>query len=287
MNYSKYIYIFVFFPIFIVLSCHPAQAFKREYKITGKTMGTFYCVKFISSKKEDLKTWKLRIDTRLKEINKRLSMYDPKSELSRFNRETKDRPIRISRDFHTILLQARRLNKITDGAWDGTIKPIVDLWGFGTKQNKNTIPDSLLISQALSSIGFTHIQINKDPIVAKTADVTLDLGSIAKGYGTDAVLALFINTKINNVLVEIGGELAASGKNKKGRFWTVGISRPDKGFANKQLYKIIQLDHQAIATSGNYRNFFEVNGKTFSHIINPVTGFPVDNQIVIVFTSAV
>ncbi len=280
MTDFKYLYSFLFIPIFMILTCFPAQALKREYKISGKTMGTFYSVKFISNKKENLKTWKLIIDTRLKEINKNLSMFDPNSELSRFNRETKNQSFAISRDFHTILLQAGQLHKLTNGAWDGTIKPLVDLWGFGAKQTKEKIPNIYLISQTLSLVGFTHIKINNKPIVSKTANVTLDLGSIAKGYGTDAILELFIAAKIKDALVEIGGELAASGKNKKGRLWTVGISQPDKTFASQQLYKIVQLDNQAIATSGNYRNFFEVNGKIFSHIINPRTGYPVGNQIV-------
>ncbi len=280
MNCSKYMYYFLLFFIFVILPSNPAQALKQESKITGQTMGTFYSVKFISRKKENSKTWKLKVDTRLKEINKNLSMFDPKSELSRFNRKIKDQPIAIARDFHTILLEAKLLNQITHGAWDGTIKPLVDLWGFGVKQNKQSIPDANCISQALSLVGFAHIRINNNPIVTKTANVTLDLGSIAKGYGTDAILKLFIDANIKDVLVEIGGELAASGKNKKGKLWTVGISQPDKTFASQTLYKIVQLENQAIATSGNYRNFFEVNGKFFSHIINPRTGYPVNNQIV-------
>ncbi len=257
-----------------------ASSFRRQHIISGRTMGTFYTIKFISNKKESPSLWKSKVDVRLKAVNKKLSMYDPESELSVFNRQKISNPVHISSDFYTILLTAKKLYWLTDGSWDGTVKPLVDLWGFGIKERRYQIPDTDKISLALSKTGFDHIHIKKPQTIYKTSDITLDLGSIAKGYGVDAIAALFISSGIHDVLVEIGGELYASGKNKKGKFWSVGISRPDKQFASQSLYKIIRLKTQALATSGNYRNFFEINGKTVSHIIDPKTGFPIDNQIV-------
>ena len=169
---------------------------------------------------------------------------------------------------------------MTDGSWDGTVKPLVDLWGFGTKKSIHTIPEADKIALALSKTGFHHIDIKGQQTLLKTADITLDLGSIAKGYGVDALARLFTSSGIHDVLVEIGGELYGSGTNKKGKPWSVGISEPDKQFSNQNLFKIIRLNNHAIATSGNYRNFLEINKKTYSHIIDPKTGFPVDNNIV-------
>ena len=283
MKRLKTILFYFFFSFLIFYSTGTtglASNFHRQYTISGKTMGTFYTIKFISGKKESPSLWKSKVDVRLKAVNKKLSMYDPESELSVFNRQKIAKPIHISSDFYSILLTAKKLYRLTDGSWDGTVKPLVDLWGFGTKKRDKQIPDTDKISLALSKTGFDHIHIKKPQTIYKTSDITLDLGSIAKGYGVDAIATLFTSSGIHDVLVEIGGELYASGKNKKGKYWSVGISRPDKQFANQGLYKIVRLKTQALATSGNYRNFFEINKKTFSHIIDPKTGFPIDNQIV-------
>jgi len=280
MKLLKIIIFYLFFSFLIFHSTGLASNLGRQHTISGKTMGTFYTIKFISTQKESPAVWKNKVDVRLKEVNKKLSMYDPESELSRFNRQKISIPVHISSDFYTLLLTAKKLYQMTDGSWDGTVKPLVDLWGFGTKKRTNQIPEPDKITLAVSKTGFNHIHIKKPQMIYKTTDVTLDLGSIAKGYGVDAIATLFTSSGIQDLLVEIGGELYASGKNKKGEYWSVGISRPDKQFANQSLYKIVRLNNQALATSGNYRNFFEINGKTFSHIIDPKTGFPVDNQIV-------
>jgi len=253
---------------------------KTEFTLSGKTMGTFYTIKFSSDKNEDVNSWQTRVDICLKDINKTFSMFDPESRLSRFNREKINTDMRVPSDFYSVLLTSQNLYHLTQGAWDGTVKPLVDLWGFGTKNSENKIPDPSEITLGLSKTGFHHIRLSENHTISKDADVTLDLSSIAKGYGVDAVAALFLSSGIHDVLIEIGGELYGAGKNKKGEPWAVGISRPDKDNSKQGLFKIVRLSNQAIATSGNYRNFFELNGKTYSHIIDPKTGFPVDNQIV-------
>ena len=281
MKHIKIIIFCFFFAFFIFHSTEAAASkFGRQYIISGKTMGTFYTIKFISNKEESLPLWKSKVDNRLREVNKKLSMYDSKSELSLFNRHEVGKSLHISSDFSNILVTGKKLYRLTDGSWDGTVKPLVDLWGFGTKKALDRIPDLDKITLALSKIGFNHIDITVPHTICKKKALTLDLGSIAKGYGVDAIAALFASYGIHDVLVEIGGELVASGKNKKGEYWSIGISRPDKLYASQALYKIVRLENLAIATSGNYRNFFEAEGKTFSHIIDPKTGFPVDNGIV-------
>lgn len=280
MNHKKLLAWTLFFSIFCLLSNASAYTSGKQYIISGKTMGTYYSIKFISKKKQSKVSWKSKVSTRLKEVNKRLSMFDPKSELSLFNREEIKKPVKTSSDFYTILQTATQLYNLSNGSWDGTVKPLVDLWGFGTTKVLNRIPEPDEISLALSKTGFHHIEISAPKLIMKKKAVSLDLGSIAKGYGVDAIAKLFTSSGIHDVLVEIGGELYASGKNKKGKYWSVGISRPDKKYANQGLYKIIRIENMAIATSGNYRNFFEIQGKAYSHILNPETGFPVDNKVV-------
>lgn len=253
---------------------------KTEHLLTGRTMGTYFKIKFLADSPVSQALWEKKVDIRLKEVNARLSMYQKESEISRFNRLAPDQPFHTSRDFYRVLLQCRDLHLATDGAWDGTVKPLVDLWGFGTKGRPSVLPEPSAIAQALETVGFQKLVL-KDHTLTKTAPgITLDLGSIAKGYGVDEIARLFTEASIRNCLVEIGGELAAFGRNKKGDPWTVGVTAPGKKELNPGLYSIVALDNQAIATSGNYRNFFEINGKAYSHIIHPATGFPVDNLVV-------
>ena len=264
----------------LFLTTFQAYSSGKEYLIRGKTMGTFYAVKFISSQELSTALWQEKIDLRLKQVNKRLSMYDPTSELSRFNKTPPQKRFKISRDFLSVMERAGRVHALTGGAWDGTVKPLVDLWGFGAKNRSSALPGKAEIQKALAKTGFQHLDFGDGGIMKKVSGITLDLGSIAKGYGVDAVAGLLKEAGIKNYLVEIGGELAGAGRNKKGEFWAVGISRSDKKLSRQGLFKVVTLENSAIATSGNYRNFFEIEGKTYSHIIDPKTGWPVDNRVV-------
>ncbi len=264
--------------LLLALATPPSSA--RQYTVTGRTMGTFYSIKFISMEEQSPAIWQQRAEIRLKEVNAKLSIYNPNSEISKFNLYPANQSFELSNDFYRVLLESQHLYKITNGAWDGTVKPLVDLWGFGTKDRSDTLPQVSQIQEALARTGFHKLTLTGHLLTKKEAAITLDLGSIAKGYGVDAIAHLFSSNGIKNFLVEIGGELVGSGKNKKGHPWVVGISRPDKNGLSPALYKIIGLENMAIATSGNYRNFFEKEGQIFSHIINPKTGFPVENRVV-------
>lgn len=258
----------------------PAGAGAKQYTLTGKTMGTFYSIKFLSMTQPNLAQLHQQVDFRLQEVNDRLSMYNPRSEISLFNRQPALQVFRLSPDFYNVLVQCQHLFRITQGAWDGTVKPLVDLWGFGTQEKPEILPETGRIEQALARTGFHKLELTDHKLTKKETAITLDLGSIAKGYGVDALAQVLKENKIHNFLVEIGGELRGSGKNKNSQAWAVGITRPEKMGVNQDLLKVVYLADMAIATSGNYRNFFEQDGKTFSHIIHPKTGFPVDNQVV-------
>ncbi|WP_022665108.1 FAD:protein FMN transferase [Desulfospira joergensenii] len=270
----------VLFLIFFFPFSDPARASGHLTVLSGRTMGTFYTVKFISRKKESPDLWKRKIDICLKEVNARLSMYDPKSEISRFNRHPAHEPFKISRDFSEVLTRSRQIYDLSSGAWDGTVKPLVDLWGFGTRDRADDLPTPEAVSKALEQTGFNKLILKNQTLTATAPHITLDLGSIAKGYGVDILARLLKSSGIENFLVEVGGELSGSGKNKKGKPWAVGISRPEKKGPAQGLYEIISLDNMAIATSGNYRNFFVKDGKSYSHIIDPKTGYPVENRVV-------
>ncbi len=266
--------------ICLMLVWPPHTAGAREYTVQGRTMGTFYTVKLISPRKQSMDLWQKKIDTRLAQVNTGLSMYDPDSDLSRFNRTEPGQPFRMSHDFARVMATARTVYTLTGGAWDGTVKPLVDLWGFGTRQPTDTLPDPAAIAEALALTGFDHLTVENTHLKKTTPGITLDLGSIAKGYGVDAVARVLIESGIDNFLVEIGGELYGSGVNRHKNPWSVGITHPLKTGSDAGLYKVVNLENRAIATSGDYRNFFEVRGKIYSHIIDPKTGSPVANQVI-------
>ncbi|MFO7886628.1 MAG: FAD:protein FMN transferase [Desulfobacteraceae bacterium] len=268
----------------LILFCLPffstASFLDRDLHISGETMGTYYHITLVSKKGLDKNRLKTKIDAQLEMINKSMSCFDPDSEISVFNRAAPHMMVKVSRDFITVMKKGRDIYSITSGAWDATIKPLVDLWGFGTEKGVTAVPGQEKISELLSLTGFDKIEISDKGLMKKNQFLSLDLGSIAKGYGVDKTAELLKQCKIENFLVEIGGEIYAAGKNKKESPWQVGISTPKKGIAANDLYKIVSLKDKALATSGDYRNFIRINGKTYAHIINPVTGYPPENQVV-------
>lgn len=272
-----------FFP-FIALLCLMTAgcSSRRETVFTGRTMGTTYSVKLVTGYLQPVSGLQSQIDKRLDDINQSMSIYRDDSEISRFNRlTTAGEKFRVSLDFMRVIQMAKKVFTITDGAWDGTVKPLVDLWGFGSKGIKVVPPLPAAVRQRLQAVGFDAIQVVDDRhLVKRKAAVNLDLASIAKGYGVDQVAALLRDSGIKNFLVEIGGEVYAAGHRKDGRPWRVGINNPRKEASLDQVYKVVDLSGGAMATSGDYRNFFEFDHKYYSHVIDPRSGYPVSNGVV-------
>jgi thiamine biosynthesis lipoprotein len=255
---------------------------KKEVALSGKTMGTTYHIKVVAGMFTRTADLQKKIDARLDEINKSMSTFIKDSEISRFNADQNvGEKFMISDDFYNVLVVAKKIYEETGGAWDGTVKPLVDLWGFGNGKIRHTLPEKSQIKTLLSDVGFSNIEISPDHyLVKKKASIFLDLASIAKGYGVDQVAALIRDNGINDFLVEIGGEIFASGFRKDGKKWRVGINRPQENAPFNQVYKVIDIHDKGFATSGDYRNYFEVRHKRFSHIIDPRNGYPVDNGVV-------
>ena len=255
---------------------------KREHLIQGRTMGTTYHIKIVTDYFQSVSGLKEKIEKRLVDINASMSTYQKNSEISRFNKFNQTgRQFKISEDFYHVMKTAQAIYRLSDGAWDGTVNPLVDLWGFGRGGSKNEIPSEGEVLALLSDIGFDNIVI-QDPgyLLKKHASVTLDLSSIAKGYGVDQVADTIRKDGFQNYLVEIGGEVFASGTNKDGKFWRIGINRPQPDAAFDDVYKVVDLQNKAFATSGDYRNFFVADGIRYSHIIDPRTGYPISNGVV-------
>lgn len=274
-RYQSRIYLIILFSIFWS-GCH----IKKEIQFNGKTMGTTYHIKVVSFLCSNHNELHDKLKECLSTIENQMSTYRKESDLSRFNRMAGGERIKVSDSLIAVILEAQKIYHLTDGAWDGTINPIVNEWGFGGERRSPKIPENAVIASLLAKIGFHHIQIEDNNYLVKKKDgVTLDLASIAKGYAVDQAAKLIRKYKINDFLVEIGGEIYSSGVRPDGKQWKVGINIPHKNAGLRQVYTTLSITNQAMATSGDYRIFFEANGKIYSHVIDPKTGYPVSNGI--------
>ncbi|PCJ46093.1 MAG: hypothetical protein COA99_03425 [Moraxellaceae bacterium] len=245
--------------------------------LSGPTMGTWYNVKIISPAAIDSGTLTLKIEALLSDINKLMSTYDPDSELSRFNRAPLNTPFLLSVDTVTVIKLALELSEKTAGAFDITIGPVVNLWGFGPNGRLESKPGKEALKAALATVGYQSLVWQSDNQLIKTKQVYLDLSAIAKGYAVDKVAALLEASGYPKYLVDIGGELKAGEPKAQGDDWTVAVEQPS--LHKRSIQKAFSLRHMGVATSGDYRNFYEIDGQRYSHTIDPRTGSPVTHSL--------
>jgi thiamine biosynthesis lipoprotein len=241
-------------------------------------MGTSYTVELAAPIGDAVRTGlKELIEVELAAINQSMSTYDPRSELSAFNRRQDFRWVPASTGLLEVLVNASRISTSTQGAFDVTVGPLVDLWGFGPEYRARRVPNDAVIERVRESVDYRHVQIDPSAgaIRKRHSRTQVDLCAIAKGYGVDRVAMVLDRHGIHDYLVEIGGELRARGTTAAGRRWQVGIERPVEG--KHVLGEIVALENRAIATSGTTEDFFEQDGRHYSHIIDPMTGRPVEH----------
>ncbi len=256
----------------------------QVFTINGNTMGTTYSIKIVNNLPQhiDINNVKSKIDSVLRAVNQQMSTYIADSEISQFNRIISKEWFAISTDFYDVIVMAQEVSRLTEGAFDITVGSIIDLWGFGKDGMQNTWqpPTDDKIREIKKSIGFNNILIGKNSIKKNNPDTNIDLNAIAKGYGVDVVFELLRDFGYTDILVEIGGEVRGTGYNNEGKYWKIGIDKPILDIIpGTELQAVISLDNKALATSGDYRNYFEYDGKLFSHTIDPVTGYPAQNHV--------
>ena len=271
-----------FIIVLIILLITTGVEAQTEHLFEGRTMGTWYHITVVTAAAESVNGLKEKIDRRLDAINQVFSTYMKDSEISRFNALKKaGEKFAVSADFIQVMRVAGKIYRLSEGAWDGTVNPLVDLWGFGPTRQQPQKPPAAEIKARVQKIGFDHIRIAEPNFLVKIlATVTLDLNSIAKGFAVDRVSELIAAAGFENYLVEIGGEVYAAGVRADGKNWRVGINRPQKNSAFNEVYKAVSITNRAFATSGDYRNFFEIDGVRYSHVIDPRSGYPVSNGVV-------
>ncbi|KXJ50365.1 MAG: thiamine biosynthesis lipoprotein [Colwellia sp. Phe_37] len=264
--------------VFVLSGCFPSNDLTRqEYLMQGKTMGTTYNIKVVG---ENIDTVKLQqgIDDKLEQLNQEMSTYIKDSELSRFNQSTLLEPTSVSTGLARVVKEAIRLGVLTQGALDVTVGPLVNLWGFGPEYRPETVPSDELLIATKARVGLDKLTFANGMLAKKIPELYVDLSTIAKGYGVDLVAEFIEANGINNYLVEIGGEMRLKGFKHTGELWHVAIEKPLTN--ERAVHQIIVPKDNAVATSGDYRIYFEADGQRFSHIIDPKTGKPINHKLV-------
>jgi thiamine biosynthesis lipoprotein len=267
----------------LVINLHACETPSEDQQaviLSGLTMGTTYTIKLnVADTKIERAMISTKVNQRLDKINAQMSTYMETSNLSIFNQLYTQDWEEIPVDLYTVIEEALRINKLSYGAFDVTIGPVVNLWGFGPEAQLEVIPDESTIKQALDSVGSQYIHLRKQPYAIKKdrPNLTIDLSAIAKGYAVDIIAGYLDELSINNYMVEIGGEIKTKGINPDNKVWHIGIEKPLG--EQRSVRTVITLNNTAVATSGDYRNYFEENGIRYSHTIDPSTGKPITHKL--------
>ena len=277
MKYTKLIIFLIISTL--ILSCSEDKKYNIELK--GNTMGTYYLVSLVDVPKNlSKKEIEIEIKNTLLKANKILSNWDKSSEISKLNNNKTIKPIQISNELFDVVSEANSINIKSNGYFDITLDPLIELWGFGYSKgkiiervpNKDKIRDTLtLVNQNLL------LEINSNnQLIKKNKNVRLNLSAIGKGYGIDLIGKKLDYLNINNYIIDIGGDIFAKGHNKNNKDWVVGIENPKLN--EKFIKEIVNVSNKGVATSGEYKNYFSKDGTKYSHIINPKNGMPITHS---------
>ena len=260
----------------------PPAAEHPMLEIHGRTMGTFYGVKVVGDFPGGQQALQTQVDSLLKHYNDEISTYDPNSSLSKFNQQQTTAPFPVSQDMADIVISAVRVGQRTQGVLDVTVGPLVNLWGFGPDKRPVKIPTDAQITAARQRVGIQrlHVDVSADHAELRKdiPNMYVDLSTVGEGFGADKIAEFLESRGVHNYLVEIAGASRSRGVNAKGEPWKLAIQKPTDELDEVQA--IVKPDGRAISTSGSYRNYYELNGQRYSHIIDPATGKPITHRLV-------
>lgn len=271
MRWWHYLFL-AFLIVGTIYIMHDEKQKKQEYlKCEGTIFGTVYHITYQGSTPlQD------SIENVLKKVDESLSPFNKNSIITSVNNNTN---FHVDHQFKEVFMIAQTVNKATNGAFDITVAPLVNAWGFGFKNKEKITPE--LIDSILLHVGQNKVSLNGDVVEKSDSSTMLDCSAIAKGYGVDAVGRWLESKGIVNYMVEIGGEVRVRGANPSGTNWNIGINKPieDSTSVRSEIEKIVSISDISMATSGNYRNFYQEGEKKYAHTINPITGYPAQKDI--------
>jgi thiamine biosynthesis lipoprotein len=264
---------------FFIAFCCLAAANKppvRRFQITGQAQGTTYQVLYYSG---DSIITKNEVDSIINKIDSSLSLYKPYSLINRFNRS--DSGLMVDDHFLTVLYKSLSTFRETNGLFDVTVQPLVEAWGFGINKTSQ-LPDSGAIRKLKACTGSEYLQVSGNKVVKTKPCIKVDLNGIAQGYTVDLIANFMEKKGLTNYMVELGGEIRIKGRKQPGNEkMKIGIEAPgDDEFQRGIMQRVITIDEGAITTSGNYRRYYETEGKKITHLIDPRTGYPVQNELI-------
>ncbi len=264
------------FCLFALSACEREPA-AIQMELSGPTMGTHYHVKLIPKVSLVEQDVQAVVDEELRQINQSMSTYIPDSELSQFNRHEVGSWMSVSDRLCALLAQSFDIYTLSERRFDPTIGPLVNLWGFGPEAREG-LPSQEELEAAKARVDFAQVEIDCDASrIRRLADVYVDLSATAKGYAADAVGERLAALGVENYMVEVGGEIAVSGLNRQRAKWRIAVEKPS--LAQTGAVEVLAVSNVSIATSGEYRNYYEVDGKRVSHTIDPVTGAPITHTL--------
>lgn len=272
--YNFIIFIAIVLALVIIAIVRNNNAASEFLKIEGFTQGTTYLITYENSDVGDLR---YEVDSVLHAFDLSLSTYKKESIISRINNNEPN--VEPDKYFITVFEKAKEVHKKTDGVFDLTVGPIINALGFGAGEKQNV--DTALIDSLLQYVGLDMVELSDGKIIKEKPEIYLDVNAIAQGYSVDIVSEYLESKGVNNYLVEIGGEIMAKGKNPNNEIWKIGLDRPveNNNIPGQDLVARMHLKNMALATSGNYRKFYEKDGIKYTHSIDPKTGFPTNKKI--------
>jgi thiamine biosynthesis lipoprotein len=268
----------------VVLNCTQSPAQLPVIRWEGRTMGSPFTVQIAGTNltPTEIDSLKLAVEARLKEINRQMSHYQPDSELSQFNRAPANTPFKVSPEFARVVRFSLEMNQRSRGAFDPTLAPVINLWGFGEKTDQSVVPPEEELKKALKATGCQHLSVTaNDELVKDIPELTINLSAVAKGFGVDEMVALLRRHGLTNIYASIAGEVMVLGQNARGTKWQVGIAAPVEHWnEDSPMAAVVALSNQALSTSGDYQKFFtDPQGRRLSHIMDPKTGWPVQHNV--------
>lgn len=262
--------------ILLLAACQPDNHV-REYQVEGKTMGTYYIVKFYTEQQPDLVALQQELDTELELINDLMSTYRPESELMRFNRQQTTEPVSITPQTAAVIAEAIRIGQQSGGILDITVGPLVELWGFGAQGRITHAPEEAALQAVRDYVGIDKIVLDGLQLRKLEPRVAVDLSTIAKGYGVDRLAEILLAHGYQSFMVDIGGDMRVGAVKPTGP-WKIAVEKPVSH--ERAVQRILALNNVALATSGDYRIYFEENGIRYSHLIDPRSGKPIQHKTV-------
>lgn len=249
-------------------------------KMGGRTMGTSWSLTYLPPNSDhNASALRAALEAELLDINQSMSTYIADSEINLVSSAPVNEPIKVSNGFAYVLDQALTLSRLSGGAYDVTVEPLILLWGFGPEFKKDDLPSEAEVETARAQVGYEALEFDlASRTLVKTSPRALDFSSIAKGFGVDRLADLLLSRGINNFMVEIGGELKVQGLNPQGQPWRIAVRSPQSDAP--EVATTIALTDMGVATSGDYFNFFRVGGQNYSHLIDPTTGWPIRHEVV-------